>query len=171
MIGNKTAKAIANNSTWNQLKVLDLSDNQITDEGARAFGCHVAFVNLTNMGLSGNPISDEVAFYIRSNPVWKHSIQLNLPERILDQVFSPYLRGWSLESVIDLDLANIRFNRAQDLIADRIALNWRNMSKLNLSNCDLSDESGSKISSNTAWRNLRELNLSKNQMVIRVLLL
>ena len=164
LIGNKTVKAITTNDSWNRLRILDLSENSITDLGAIAFGGQIKCFNLVRLGLSGNQLSDECIFYIKSNPFWQYTLEVDRGGEVFDQIFVQYLRDQSPDYVEKPDFTKWNCNDMWTLIFGRVNPHLKDMDKLHIKNCNLTDISGFVFCSNTNWENLQELNLSNNHI-------
>ena len=77
-IGNKGALAIASNTSWKKLKVLDLAANRVGDEGAIALGRNGEWNQLLSLALFDNEIGWKGAIALGSNSTWSENNKIDL---------------------------------------------------------------------------------------------
>lgn len=161
-IGIEGGVAIGGNKSWYKLEELDMSYNFIGDKGAIAIGNNTAWVSLHTLLLKHNGISDAAAFYVRNSPTWKNTLrETDLPTIKINPQACKYLESEASESITKIELKDLDL---PDSYALMLANNskFEHLEKLNLSGNRITDEGGLAIGKDLSWQNLQELDLSYN---------
>ena len=192
-IGDDGASAIGRNKTWEKLETLDLHHNEIAQKGVMVIAHCETWTCLKTLELSSNKIDDKNALlHLCKNSTWRSLKALMLqgnPVKLqnedihdliegirstklevfgvaqmkLDQKFLQYLKYTLPRNVIEISLANRRYD---DPAVEIISCNttWTSLKFLDLSKNRITDEATMKITANKAWANLEEIDLSNNQL-------
>ena len=132
----RRAKIIGRNSSWVNLKELDLSQNSFLDEGGVEIASNLSWKNLQELNLNSTMISDRAASAISENPSWKN-----------------------------LRILNLHSNQIGDAGAKSLSLNltWKNLEELELSRNKIGEKGAYAIGCNSSWKYLKKLDLSLNK--------
>ena len=141
LIGEKLApihaRIIGSDLLWINLQRLDLSGNDIGEEGGKAIGNNITWANLEELILISTEIGDETAKAIANNQKFQKLKKLQLA-----------------------------FNKIGDIGAEAIGKNeiWMSLEILDLRQNKIKAEGALAIGANNIWKKLVTLDLSSNQI-------
>jgi len=158
-MNERHTKVLAQNTSWINLKVLDLAKSNIGEEGARELAQNTSWINLSELNLSWNHIGAEGAKALSLNTSWTNLSKLNLE---FNSIWTEGAKALALNTswvkLLELDLSR---NTIHAEGAKALAQNtfWINLSKLNLSHNIIEAEGTQALAQNISWINLSELDL------------
>ncbi len=163
-IGPKGAKALADGSLTNLVK-LNLSRNNISDEGIEALAKSGNVKNLTNLDLSDNNIGPEGAKALADGSL-TNLVELDLSENnISDEGIEALAKGESLKNLTSLHLnCNSIGNKGAKALAKSEKL--KNLTDLNLDTNGIGSE-GAKALASGSLTSLTKLCLFRNNIGYR----
>ena len=156
------AVAIGSNLTWINLKKLDLSFNQIGDEGGMKIGSNTTWVNLEELCLKDNNLAIKSSVAIGKNKTWRKLKVLDLSGNKLGNSGASNLAQnttWTNLTTLSLDANDIGPKGAEDLSKNGT---WTNLRILCLDCNKIGPEGAEKLRLNQSWTSLRVFNLGSN---------
>ena len=165
-IEDEGARAIGENNTWEKVVKLDLSSNKINEKPTIISLCgNGSWKDLKYLFLKDNQAVLEVTEALKAiEGVASKSLEkIDLPGASFEQVLLQCLKLNKSESVVELPLSDNGYNA---LHAGIIGLNttWTNLQTLNLPRNSIGAEGATALSHNTTWTNLQTLNLEGNKI-------
>ena len=83
-LGNEGVFTLAQNKTWNELKILRLANNLVGNSAAIKLGENTTWKSLRVLDLSSNQIAREGAIGLAKNESWSELVELDLQNNLLD---------------------------------------------------------------------------------------
>ena len=163
-LSSQGAKIIGRNIKWMNLKKLDLSRNGISEEGAIAIAKNKTWKELQELILYSNNISDKGVIAISENPCWTNLRKLELESNCISDLGAKALgmnSMWEMLEVLDLSDNSIG---EEGTIAIGCNVTWAFLKKLDLKSNKVRDEGAKVIANNETWIRLEELCLAGNMI-------
>jgi hypothetical protein len=163
-IGAEEVKYLSQNTTWVNLRELNVSYNPIGAEGAKYLSQNTSWINLQTLHFFSNSIGAEGAKYLGQNTSWINLRELNLYNNSIGTEGVKYLSQnmtWVNLLVLELAANSIETEGAKYLSQNT---SWINLKVLGLASNSIGAEGAKYLSQNTTWVKLQDLNLAGNSI-------
>ena len=157
------AAFLARNKTWKNLKTLSIADCTLGIIGAQTMvKNNIEWTNLQALNLTLNNIDDEGVGYLSQSTVWQNLESLDLCWNSIGWKGAEHLaknETWKRLKVLILKINFIGDKGAAALSGNT---SWTELQTLNLWGNSIGPEGSAALSRNTSWEKLKKLDLSKN---------
>ena len=162
------ARIIGSDKRWINLRKLDLSLNNLGDEGGVIIANNKAWPNLEDLILVKTKIGNQTAESVANNQTWTKLKRLILGGNQIGNIGATGIGKSKLWA--DLEVIDLKENKIQDKGAAEIGENqsWTKLSTLDLSLNKIKDISTFfLLSKNKTWKDLKELMLQDNSVSLK----